>query len=255
MKDKNELELSVGMKIWNAVAAQHPSLNRETMKTHKQWLDNEYILFADALKKSTVDNFMEHPQVRRMLSVDVDYNTWKDCFNFTANEKISRNLFIINDMGYPYDLHVEISGAFMRMLYYAQEILKTGATSIVEIGGGVGQFYAILRALGYKGLYHIYDLPEVKDFQDKYLKEASRRTRLYLNQDILPKADLCVSFHAFGEFDDDLKKKYVKEVIRFCSHGYIAWNPHSGASDDLSIFPFEVKVEQGREENIKIVKW
>lgn len=213
---------------------------------HKQWLDNEYKLWVEALQASTVHNFGSHPQVKRMLS-EVDGWDW---INGVALDTEEANVF-----HKIYSLGGNFWGICSRMAWYAQRILKLNPTSIIEIGGGVGQFFAILRALGYKGHYVIYDLPEVKDFQSKYLDEASKLTGINVIQSAPAEIDLCVSFYAFGEFDDELKLCYIENPIKKCKRGYMAFNPHSGASDDLSIFPFPVKSEPGREENIKIVTW
>lgn len=130
-------------------------------------------------------------------------------------------------------------GNFMRMIYYAERVLEQNLSHICEIGGGVGQFYAVLRALGYRGKYYIYDLEEVKRFQRKYLDEVTRRTGLETSLEF-GRFDYCVSFYAYGEFDDDLKAWYTAKVITKTPHGLIIFNPHSGSSSEI---PFECKVE------------
>jgi len=94
---------------------------------HKDWLDNEYKQFIQALNESTVNNFQQHPMVLRMLG--------------TVEEQQKK-----------FD-------------YYAPLVLAQNPKSICEIGGGSGLFYVTLRRLGYKGDYFIADLPEVKSFQ------------------------------------------------------------------------------------------
>lgn len=215
--------------------------------THKQWLDNEYQQWIKALQESTVDNFKEHPVVRRMLSLDlwVDYEEPDELFltNFFLPEVIG--CIAINQIGYC-KTKGGIDNSLKRMIYYAQKVLAQTPSSICEIGGGVGQFYAILRALGYKGQYAMYDLPEVLDFQLKYLKEVGERTGLECpvteHENSNPNW-FCVSFYAFGEFDDKTKQWYIENVISKCEHGMIVFNPHSGASDYLP-FQFETQVVQ-----------
>lgn len=44
---------------------------------YKEWVDNEYQLWVKAIQESTVHNFKEHPQVKRMLGeVDNLQITW-----------------------------------------------------------------------------------------------------------------------------------------------------------------------------------
>jgi hypothetical protein len=132
-----------------------------------------------------------------------------------------------------------VSGAGLRMLYYARQVLKKDYSSIVEIGGGVGEFYAILRAIGYRGDYMILDLPEVQEFQRRYLVEVEKVTGLRLPLYTRIYYEACISFHALGEFDDGTKRHYIENVVKYCDHGFMIWNPHSGASQEI---PFECKV-------------
>ena len=136
----------------------------------------------------------------------------------------------------------EISGTALRMIRYAKIVLERNPPSIVEIGGGVGQFYATLHALGYTGEYYIYDLPEVQAFQRRYLQEVEWQTDLHLPQTLHASREFCVSFYALGEFDDETKAWYVQHVVRECLHGFVIWNPHSGASDVID-FPCTVTDE------------
>lgn len=230
------------------------------MTSHKTWLDNEYGLWVKALQESTVHNFKDHPMVKRMLS-EVDkklfYNEDEVGVAMFKNYGNLYKIYAIGETTEPIPL---FDGRFTRMIYYALEVLKRNPASIVEIGGGVGQFYAILRALGYRGEYYIADLPEVREFQKNYLREVEKQTGLpipFLGNGTyfgFPERIFCVSFYALGEFDDELKKEVFK-IVNDCGHGYIAWNAHSGASDDLSLFTRDIKVTEGREENIKIIQW
>lgn len=224
------------------------------MTDYKKWLDNEYSLWVKALQESTVHNFKEHPMVKRMLS-EVEKKDWRDVCDllFEMSNPIVARIQDIDCIGR--QKYSDISGTCLRMVYYALEVLKRNPSSIVEIGGGVGQFYAILRALGYNGEYYIFDLPEVQEFQYKYLHEVEKQTGLSLPIVGIGKLDFCVSFYALGEFNNGLKENYMNLVVNDCPHGYIAWNPHSGSTDDLSLFTHDIKVTEGREPNIKILEW
>lgn len=204
---------------------------------HKEWLDNEYRKWIEALQGSTVHNFKEHAMVKRMLG-EID---WPDQFKFVLSAGEYELMCNIDNIGR--EQAGQLSGTAWRMLYYARQVMLRRPFSIVEIGGGVGEFYAILRALGYMGRYFIFDLPDVKLFQAAYLSEVERQTGLELPFYQYPKSyDFCVSFYALGEFDDELKSWYIDQVVKKCPHGFIVWNPHSGASAEVN-FPCEIMDE------------
>lgn len=199
--------------------------------SRSHWLANEYRKWVAALLSSTVHNFKDHPMVQRMLGeirwpepvpqgIDIEL--------LTKIDNIGRS----QASG--------ISGIVLRMIHYAQKVLERDPPSIIEIGGGVGQFYASLRALGYQGEYYIADLPEVQAFQRRYLQEVEWQTGLRLPQTL--HYDFCVSFYALGEFDDETKAWYIENVVKKCPHGFVIWNPHSGASDVIN-FPCRVTDE------------
>lgn len=222
-------------------------------QTHKQWLDNEYSEWVKALQESTVHNFKEHPVVKRMLG-EPDKDVWKAAvskYDFPLNTL--KTIIQIDQIGRKAPLGY-CSWAGVRYCYYAFEILKLNPSSICEIGGGVGQFYAILRALGWKGEYQIVDHAQVAEFQDKYLAEVMKQTGLNTLQKNHIEPDFVCSFYALGEFDDQ-NKEWYRSLINSIPHGYIAWNPHSGASDDLSLFKHDIKVTDGIEPGIKIITW
>lgn len=203
-----------------------------TSTNHKAWIDNEYTLWAEALNSSTVNNFREHPQVKRMLG-EIDGEPYYSGEVWRAIILNKDVLVKIDNIGYP-ETKVYFSGAQIRMVYWALKVLEKNPKAICEIGGGVGEFYAILRALGYTGSYFIYDLPAVKEFQLKFLKEVERLTGLYCELSEGLKS-FCVSFYALGEFDDELKNEYIENVVNACMHGLIVFNPHSGASSEINI--------------------
>lgn len=201
---------------------------------HKKWLDNEYRKWIEALQASTVHNFKEHPMVQRMLG-SVNMELFSKAMKPLEQHELDLAIKI-DSIGY--DIPT-FTGTAMRMIYYARQVIERDPKSIVEIGGGAGEFYAILRMLGYKGTYMIMDLPEVQAFQASYLAEVSKQTELNLPLTPREEYDFCVSFYALGEFDDELKKYYVENVINKCRHGLVLWNPHSGSSAQI---PFECTV-------------
>lgn len=198
--------------------------------THKDWLDNEYAKWTAALLESTVHNFKDHPMVKRMLG-EIPRELFEPLVGLGIHDLIT--LGIIDNVGKSEKSSV-LPGTALRMIYYAKKVLAMKPSSIIEIGAGVGEFCAILYGLGYKGSYGIYDLGPVKTFQQRYLAEVERQTSLKIGGDVLTyPADVCVSFYALGEFDDQLKEHYIDNVVKWCAHGLILWNPHSGATKEV----------------------
>lgn len=216
---------------------------------YKQWLNKEYDEWAKALQESTVNDFKEHHAVKRMLG---DVNAM--LFPRFATPIAFKLLSDIDRIGRHNEAGADITGVGVRMIYYAQEILKLSPKSVCEIGGGVGQLFAIMRALGYTGDYYIFDLYEVQEFQRKYLAEVENQTGLSLKQRF-SEFNFCCSFYALGEFDDETKESAFQNIVNECEHGYVAWNPHSGASDDLTLFKHKITVTPGIEEGVKIITW
>lgn len=222
---------------------------------HKQWLDNEYNQWIKALQESTVENFKEHPMVQRMLSEDVDPSLYQMVYY------LEPLLYKIDNIGRT--TPKPVSGACYRMAYYALKVLEQKPKCIIEIGGGVGQFFIILLAMGYNGEYACIDLPEVMIFQHLYRNQTSEilninTTEVYTTE--TKNMDFICSFYAFGEFDDNKKKWYTENLITKCKHGLILYNPHSGASEEI---PFKIEGMQVKDEypksspnvNVKEISW
>jgi hypothetical protein len=94
--------------------------------------------------------------------------------------------------------------------------------------------------MGYKGDYFIQDLPEVMMFQNAYLRAVRYETKLNMEQKL--HFDFCVSLYALGEFDDDTKAWCTELIVNKCPHGFVLWNPHSGASEEIG-FPCTIQDE------------
>src|SRR3989304_5582675 len=89
---------------------------------YRQWLDNEYRLWIEALQQSTVENFKEHPMVKRMLSEDVEFPVeLRPGLSMDEVERIA----VIDQIGRG---SVGITDVAWRMVYYAD---LTQATSVI----------------------------------------------------------------------------------------------------------------------------
>lgn len=89
---------------------------------------------------------------------------------------------------------------------------------ICEIGGGYGAM-AMLISKCRPECYHIIDLPEVCELQNRYLDGSSVEC---LTEPTGQFYDLCISNYALSEIVDN--KLYIDEVLKRSKHGYITCN-------------------------------
>lgn len=77
---------------------------------------------------------------------------------------------------------------------------------IVELGSGIGEMPDIVRQLGFKGKYVIFDLPEVSAIQRWYHRQLGHTETFYTNDPTtLPKADLCIATWSLTEMPFPLR--------------------------------------------------
>jgi hypothetical protein len=204
---------------------------------HKAWLDNEYQEWVTALNTTGVHTFKDHPQVRRMLSIGLEFPV--DTLSPLDPDLLS-TLFLVDDIGYRETHPTSSRGDLRRMVYYAQKIMARNPASIMEIGGGCGEFFAVMRVLGYQGEYCIMDLGDVEHFQARYLRRVKKLTGHSVKQTF--NLEFCVSLYALGEFDTATRDWYIEKIVKLCSHGFLLWNPHSGADPTVN-FPCSIHDE------------
>lgn len=91
--------------------------------------------------------------------------------------------------------------------------------SIIEIGGGYGDMSLLCRKLGFKGIYSIYDFPEMHKFQDYYLKSHGIDKTWFLDDPSELKVDtnfdpvdLVISTWALTEIPLELRNKLFERL-------------------------------------------
>lgn len=84
----------------------------------------------------------------------------------------------------PYWAFTKSSGNLVHQAYHLAQLYVRGGRpvdelkQIVEFGGGYGSMCRLIRRLGFKGRYVIFDLPEFSALQEYYLKSAGVKTEL-----------------------------------------------------------------------------
>lgn len=224
-------------------------------KAYITWLNNEYTLWQNALKEAPFHKFKHHPAVIRMIGLTDLHQEFIPLIEhldlpwqqLEATDQIGSPQYTVDING------VKLSGVCLRFIYYANTVLnvieKMDSKRLAEIGAGYGGFYSVLALLAaHRNItidhYTIFDLPDVLNFQSKYLRSfAVNDVPLvdnvsFMHSPVLSKFsnishDYIMSFYALGEFDDATKNSYIENIISNVARGLIIWNPHSGSSDSL----------------------
>jgi hypothetical protein len=97
---------------------------------------------------------------------------------------------------------------------------------IAEIGGGYGGLCKIIHDVYKPKEYIIYDLPEVKALQSKFLNFFGfMNVNLFHRHDkVAPFIDLLIAMYSWSELSHDLQKEYLANVIRKAKNCYIMLN-------------------------------
>ncbi len=224
---------------------------------YNTWLNNEYALWQSALQEIPFHKFKHHPQVIRMMGLEDDHLQFVPLIK---NLPLPwEELQTIDQIGSPQQTievnGVKLSGVCLRFIYYADKVLDQvkdpGNIRLAEIGGGYAGFYAVICAIAFHRKmwleeYAIFDLPQVLDFQAKYIRAVvdsgaivPNKMNFYYSPDLSIfknlKLDYIMSFYALGEFADKAKGDYIEHIISKVPHGLILWNPHSGSGNSLDL--------------------
>lgn len=127
------------------------------------------------------------------------------------------------------------------------QLVRFERLSVVEIGGGIGSFAAVVLTLSEPASYAFYDLPDMLALQRGYLsrvlpREKLERVRFRSAYELSPVApfDLVYSTYAFSELARRVAEQYFESVVRHARMGFMTYN-HLGARfgiDNLSAVDF-----------------
>lgn len=108
--------------------------------------------------------------------------------------------------------------------------------TIVEIGGGYGGQCHVLSCLFSFKEYILIDLPEVIEFQKRYLEILGVKNVRFIAHNQLPSelpCDLLISNYAFSECSYKMQMEYIEKVLKHARTGYMISN-NMGALDEKS---------------------
>jgi hypothetical protein len=177
------------------------------------------------LETDKLEDFLNWSTIQKTMFVgDVGYvhdmlkEILADSFKLTNNGeyKIS-NILAETPTGSPTLFQGWTSGSLIVQLYHLKQWLDRNKktvdrlSSIVEVGAGYGAMALICHRLGFRGHYHIIDLPELEIIQKYYLSNTggmkwvswNLRRRHY---------DLLIACHSLSEMPVDQRERLLSEV-------------------------------------------
>lgn len=113
------------------------------------------------------------------------------------------------------------SGNLIHQMYHLKQWLNctkqdiTKINSIVEIGAGYGAMALIIYRLGFRGLYHIIDLPELETIQRYYLTNTTKdiEGQGLIIYGLLPQyCDLLIASHSLSEMPINERETLLSQV-------------------------------------------
>lgn len=186
--------------------------------------------------------FKSMPDYRNILE-HVTYEEGKEYADFAlVNPLIKRNItrFQCNDaFGSPqtfqYDFGI-FSPTTLRYLKVLSDLsqLKLDNISIVEIGGGYGGQYTVLRQLFEPKQYTFIDLQAPLKLIQKYTNALGLDDiplEFIESKDLkIIESDLVISNYAVSECNKETQDLYLDKIINHCKHGYMTYNNFNGYS-------------------------
>lgn len=119
---------------------------------------------------------------------------------------------------------LETSGNMIHQAYHLFQWEKaTGRTvkqlnSIVEFGGGYGAMARLVRRLGFRGEYIIYDLPELAALQAFYLSNVKIPALIRVTDENTfpdpPDADLLIACYSLSEISKEMCNAFLKHPFK-----------------------------------------
>lgn len=226
----------------------------ETYANHIEERLNTTDPFLNFKRDPVVNDMLEHVsfeqgvKYKKALSFNPIYTRFTGLLQILL-ASAQENDSIGNPITYPYEFMVceepiNLSPTSLRYMFYAVQLInkiyfidkhpKETALRIAEVGGGYGGFCKILIS----GLKHIgYSIETYDHFETK---SSHRFLFAYLNHfdfgdtvitsttmDSLENTHhyhYFVSFFSFSELTTQDRETYLHNLIKYCDHGYIAWN-------------------------------
>jgi putative sugar O-methyltransferase len=175
------------------------------------------------IENTDVESGYECLEKANAIIMRIDYpRHFNEIESISDHEKIGNPDIFNNIFG------VTISPTTSRYLMHLSQIYEwfddLNELVIGEIGAGYGGLCTIIHEYFDPKEYILFDLPEVMDFQVKYIKKFNPDINVSRNVKKDTKLDLILAFCSWSELDYDLKMDYLVNVISKAKKGVLAIN-------------------------------
>lgn len=169
------------------------------------------------LEHNSLDDFLQWSTIQATMFVgnapyiDFEY----DCLLGSRQSAQWTKAIKENWLGKPTPFNDFTSGNLIHQAYHLKQWYdrtkqRPGEmSSIVEIGAGYGAMALICRCMGFRGAYHIIDLPELVEIQQFYLGQNG----IMAQWDSLPQScNLLIALHSLGEMPIEERERLLSQV-------------------------------------------
>lgn len=219
--------------------------------------------YLDACKDATTDlsNFKRDPRYTSIL----EHTSYKQGLEYLQvikkdNPKLLKfpGIFDGDSIGNPVTHNfegIDCSATTLQYIAVLSNLIKNfghlKGKSIVEIGGGYGGQCQVIQTAYEVGSYKIVDLEQACLLQNKYLFNFRVEVSCTWDMPDINDYDLCISNYALSEIKDPLQKKYVNNICKRSTNGYVTCN---GEIPSLTWGERSPDIKTERKENF-IIKW
>lgn len=215
----------------------------------KNWRGGRYVKFCLEASRDTeaFNTFKQSPNYTKILEhvTEEQGAAYLDrCRDFIINNNLVDKIKCNDSIGGPKLFDYPDVGTISPTSLRYSKVLKDicdftdlNNKDIVEIGGGYGGQYSIIRQLFTPKSYTFVDLPEVNQLISKYISTAKLDDIpiSYINGEAeseLQKSsyDFCISNYAISECPPRIVNIYMDRYVSKSLEGYITWNFLTGYS-------------------------
>lgn len=248
-------------------------INNRQIVAGNEW-DDFRLEIINELKRSP-ESFLRQPVISKTIHPN-QQKLAQDYLNDLAASEFARSRILpkLNDMpiGDPYlcEFFPLASPMSMQHAYYIYLIHKklnifipeSGIDHILELGGGYGNFFRLIRNYGYLGKYTIIDLPEMHNIQRYYLsnifsnitsnKIIEFKSINDLENMYIQKLSIFIATFSLNEMPIESRKK-IEQIINSFDYIFIAFNSFFSGINNLDYFE-DLKNRFSKDFTFKLIK-
>ena len=208
------------------------------------------------------ENFLRHRMISRALSPNNKSVTSRYLDHVRNNFYCSINILpkvLDSEVGNPIMTEGYSQGTvqhchYLNMMLEHLGLRITDFNHITDVGGGYGNFYRIVKNLGYQGIFDIPDFPIMHDIQRYYIEELKLDLPNFISiKDLNPKSrSILFGFHSINEMPMS-DRKILEEQYSMYDNIMILYNDIFDRINNLEYFD-KLKNKLSNIFDVKIIK-